>query len=147
MYRPDDLGLLLPSFQPVANRILFEMRELGYDPCPFDTLRTPAEAAKNFARGVGSKNSMHLYGAAMDVICNRHGWGCSASGCRFFADYGLVVEALGMVWGGRWARHDLVHVQCVAFADQARFRALRPEFRDSFVAPRCTSSTATPALR
>lgn len=135
-YRSDDINLLLPTFQPVARQVLDNMRKLGYDPCPFDTLRTPAEAAKLFARGVGSRNSIHLYGAAMDVICNRHGWDCHAHGCKFFADYGRVVEDLGLVWGGRWkTRVDLPHCQAVAVKDQAAFRAL-PGFnaRNAFVA-------------
>ena len=137
-YRADDLNLLLPSFAVKARRVLDAMRALGYDPCPFDTLRTPAEAAKFHARGVGSKNSMHCYGVACDVICNKHGWDCSAHGCKFFTDLGRVVEAEGLVWGGRFrSRHDLPHFQSCTVADQPRVRAIKDwAARDAYIAAR-----------
>ena len=136
-YRADDLTLLLPSFERKARAVLAEMVARGYDPVPFDTLRTPAEAAKFYARGVGSKNSMHLYGVACDVICGSHGWQCSAHGCKFFQALGEVVEGLGLVWGGRWKRHDLPHFQACSVADQAAVRAIAdPVKRDAFIAAR-----------
>ena len=134
-FRPDDIDLLLPSFAAKARLVLDDMRARGYDPCPFDTLRTPAEAAKFYARGVGSKSSMHLYGVACDAICNRHGWDCAAHGCKFFQALGEVVEARGLVWGGRWKRHDLPHFQGCSVADQAAVRAIKdPAARDAFIA-------------
>jgi hypothetical protein len=139
-FRADDINLLLPSFAAYVRLVLEEMKRRGYDPCPFDTLRTQAEAAKFFARGVGSLNSMHCYGVACDVICNKHGWECSAHGCEFFSGLGDVVEALGLVWGGRFkSRHDLPHFQgCGAgAAEQARVRAIKdPVTRDAYIAAR-----------
>ena len=137
-YRADDLTLLLPSFERKARAVLAEMVARGYDPVPFDTLRTPAEAAKLFARGVGSANSMHCWGVACDVICGAHGWDCAAHRCKFFQALGEVVEGLGLVWGGRWAsRRDLVHFQGCTVADQAAVRAIKdPVARDAFIAAR-----------
>jgi peptidoglycan L-alanyl-D-glutamate endopeptidase CwlK len=137
-FRADDLTLLLPSFERKAREVLAAMVSLGYDPVPFDTLRTPAEAAKLFARGVGSRNSMHCYGVACDVICGKHGWDCSASGCKFFCALGEVVESLGLVWGGRWkSRNDLPHFQLCSVADQDAVRAIKdPAERDTFCAKR-----------
>lgn len=136
-YRSDDLTLLLPSFERKARLVLSGMDARGFEPVPFDTVRTAAEAAKFFARGVGSKDSMHLYGVACDVICDLHGWSCSAHGCKFFSVLGEVVEGLGLVWGGRWKRHDLPHFQGVSVADQPILRAIKdPAERDAFVAAR-----------
>ncbi len=138
MYRSDDLDLLLPAFQPYARLILDDLRAWGHDPCPFDTRRTPEEAAKNHARGTGSKDSIHCYDAAMDVICNKHGWDCASHRCKFFVDYGKIVEARGMVWGGRFTKRlDLVHCQALEVKHQNMFRRLatRAE-RNAFIAAR-----------
>lgn len=136
-YRPDNVDLLLPSFRPVARALLKALTERGFDPVPRDTLRTAAEAAANAAKGTGITDSMHCYGAAMDVICGEHGWGCHEHGCEFYGALGEVAEALGLVWGGRWRRRDLPHVQCVRVGEQAALRALSSQVeRDAFVSDR-----------
>lgn len=133
-YASASVDLLLPSFRPVARRLLEALKERGFDPVARSTLRTAAEAAANAARGTGIMDSMHCYGAAMDVICGEHGWGCSKAGCEFYAALGEVAEALGLVWGGRWRKRDLPHVQCVRVADQNALRALTSQVeRDAFV--------------
>lgn len=83
-YRTDDPDLLLPSFRPVAERIFARLQELGFRPVVFDTLRTTEEALADAKKGTGVVDSMHLYGAACDIICNLHGWSCKAKGCKFF---------------------------------------------------------------
>lgn len=144
-YQADDVDLLLPSFRPVARALLTALKERGFDPVPRDTLRTAEEARRNAARGVGIMDSMHCYGAAMDVICGEHGWGCVKAGCGFYDALGEVAEALGLVWGGRWRRRDLPHVQCVRVADQPTLRELTSQVeRDAFVAARLPG-TPTPS--
>lgn len=138
-YRHDDIDLLLPSFAVKVRQIMAAMIKMGHKPVPFDTLRTPEEAAKFHARGVGSKNSMHIYGVACDFICDRHGWSCAKNKCAFFRDLGMVVETLGLVWGGRFkTRHDLPHVQgCGASVrEQARVRSMSWTARNAYVAAR-----------
>lgn len=137
-YKADNIDLLLPSFAAKVRQVIENMEGLGYDPIPFDTLRTPAEAAKFFARGVGSKDSMHLYGVACDIICGIHGWECRKNKCKFFTDLGKTVESLGLVWGGRFKnRNDMPHFQSCTIADQAEVRAIKdPVARDAFIAAR-----------
>lgn len=136
-YKADDVGLLLPSFRERVEALLGRMRELGYQPVPRDTLRTPAEAAANARRGSGIADSIHCYGAAADVICDEHGWSCAQRGCGFFEQLGVVAEALGLTWGGRWPRRDMPHVQAVTLAEQKRLRSLKTaEERDAFVRQR-----------
>jgi hypothetical protein len=138
-YRADNVDLLLPAFAVKTRQVLAKLKDMGHSPVPFDTLRTQAEAEKFFIRGVGSRNSMHLYGIACDVICDKHGWGCGDLKCSFFQDLGLVVEGLGLVWGGRFKqRHDLPHFQgCGASAaEQARVRALGWDARNAYVEAR-----------
>lgn len=116
--KEDDINLLVPSFRPLVQRVLEGVRAAGYKPLLKDTLRTDAEAARNAARGTGSKGSMHCYGVAADVICAEHHWDCHKHGCDFFEVLGTEVEKVpGLVWGGRWTRGgkgpDKPHFQCV----------------------------------
>lgn len=136
-----DLSRLLPAFQPLASQLLEALRERDFSPVPRSTARTAAQAAANARVGTGIRNSLHLYGAAVDVICGEHGWSCRTHGCAFFEALGEVAESLGLVWGGRWHRKgrgpDMPHVQCVALHDQDAFRALATaEERDAFVRSR-----------
>lgn len=123
-YKPDDISLLLPSLREPVRELTVRMGELGFVCVLFDTLRTPGQAAKNAAKGSGKADSMHCYGAAADLICDVHGWDCHVAGCKFYETLGEQAEALGLVWGGRWHRVDLDHVQGVSIAQQAAMRAL-----------------------
>ncbi len=138
-YKADDVDLLLPTFRPVAKRLLAAMTAWGFKPVPFDTVRTAAEAARNAKRGTGSSTSMHLYGCAMDVICEDHGWDCGSKKCDFYEALGREAESLKLVWGGRWAMRDLPHVQALPVTWQPQMRALGTEpitesLRDQLVA-------------
>lgn len=144
-YRADDLTLLLPSFRAKMELVIADMRALGYDIVPFDTLRTEKEAAKYAAKGVGSKRSMHIYGVACDCICGKHGWACREHKCKFFDDYGRVVEARNLVWGGNFDRDPLTddrlddrpHAQGCTVGQQNAVRAISdPVKRDAYVAAR-----------
>ena len=107
-YKADDLNPLLPSFRKVVEKLLARMKELGYDPIPFDTLRTTAEAERNAAKGVGISNSIHLYGAAVDIICGKHGWSCTTKKCDFFR----AMRREGLVMGlYRGPEADWPHLQ------------------------------------
>lgn len=123
-YRSDDIELLLPTFREKVRELMLRMGELGFEPVLFDGLRTQAEAAKNAAKGVGIADSVHCYGAAADLICNTHGWDCVKAKCKFYTALGREAEALGFVWGGRFTRVDLPHVQGITVAQQRRMRAL-----------------------
>lgn len=124
-YRADDLNLLLPSFREATVRVIERLRAQGFDPIPFDTLRTPEEALRNAKRGSGILDSIHLYGCACDVICGVHGWSCKASKCKFYTKLGAAVEAEGLVWGGRFpSRVDLPHFQGIAVREQKAMRDL-----------------------
>lgn len=136
-YRADDVGLLLPSFQPVVRSLLKTLEALGYEPVPFDTLRTTEEALRNAKRGTGIVDSVHRHGAACDIICQRHGWSCRDHDCDFYAVLGREARAHGLVWGGDWKRRDLPHVQAIAVSDQNALRALKTwDEKDAFVAKR-----------
>jgi hypothetical protein len=135
--RQANLDDLLPSFRALVDTLLERMRSFGHAPVVHETYRTPERAALLSRKGSGSKNSLHCYGAAVDIICDRHTWFCVTSGCRFFDDLGIQAEALGLHWGGRFvSRVDKPHVQAIAVKDQDAFRRLTPEQRDAFVRTR-----------
>jgi hypothetical protein len=128
-YKSDDLDLLLPSFRLKVDLLLTGMRASGYDPIPFDTFRTKMEAAKNAASGKGIINSMHEYGAAVDIICGKNGWNNPA----FFNELGRQAEALGLTWGGRFSKVDKPHVQAIPVKNKNRLRTIPEDQRDAFV--------------
>jgi hypothetical protein len=122
-YKSDDVELLLPSFRVVYKKLLVRMVELGYDPIPFDTARTPEEALRNASKGVGILNSIHIYGAAADTICGKHGWSCASKKCQFFRALRREGLALGLFRG---PEADLPHLQGLPATkkDQDALRAL-----------------------
>lgn len=128
-YKADDIELLLPTFRRKVRELLLAMGELGYEPVLRDSLRTAAEAAKNAQAGKGTVDSMHLYGVAADIICNKHGWDCHRAKppCKFFNDLGREAEALGLTWGRHFKRSDDCHVQAVPVRLQDKIRAARDE--------------------
>jgi hypothetical protein len=121
-YRQDDVDLLLPTFRASVVRVVARMQALGFEPVVFDTLRTLEEAARNAAKGTGILNSLHLYGAACDVICNVHGWSCAAQKCKFYRRLREVYLADGCCMG---PVGDLPHFQAVPVGRwQNKIRAL-----------------------
>jgi hypothetical protein len=118
-YKSDDVELLLPSFRAVYKRLLERMKELGYDPIPFDTLRTAEEAARNVRRGVGIADSIHLYGAAADTICGKHGWSCAEYKHDFYRALRREGLALGL-YHADGKKIDPPHLQGVPATKKAQ---------------------------
>lgn len=124
MLREDDINLLLPTMRDKTAALIQAMQALGFDPVLFDGLRTVEEALRNAQRGTGIVDSIHLYGAAADLICRKHLWSCRKAGCKFYTKLGPAAEALGFVWGGRFTNTDQPHVQGIAVAKQSAMRRL-----------------------
>lgn len=123
-YKADDINKALPAWQDFTRAVIDDMVKAGFEAIPFDVIRTDAEAAKNAAKGVGIADSIHIYGAATDFICAKHGWQCAAKRCLFFKVLGHVVEARGGLWGGRFAKVDQPHAQGISIAMQKEMRSL-----------------------
>lgn len=109
---------LSPRFRPLAVELLARLMEEDIPVKVVDTLRTPAEHAANLAKGVSwTKHSKHLDGDAIDVcpysVWDAHGpeklnWD---SADPIWTRIGVIGEALGLVWGGRWRVRDLGHFE------------------------------------
>ncbi len=122
--RLDDLS---PRFLPLAMTLLARCVEAGLQVMIIDTLRTPAEHADNLARGVSwTTHSKHLDGDAIDICpyaqYDAHGadkllWD---AGDPIWQKIGVIGEALGLRWGGRWTIPDLGHFEYVDQRSPAR---------------------------
>lgn len=125
--RLDDLS---PRFRPLAVELLARCVEAGIAVMIVDTLRTPAEQAENIAKGVSwTTNSRHLTGNAIDIApfsqWQLHGpdkvqWDGNDP---VWMQIGLLGEALGLRWGGRWKQADWGHFELPAQAPSAGARA------------------------
>ncbi|HPE35536.1 MAG TPA: M15 family metallopeptidase [Spirochaetales bacterium] len=135
--RLDDLDLLRPDFRAKIDALYQELRAQGFEPLPWETLRTPERQAWLYAQGrtrpgaivTQAVSSVHEDGRGVDTIDGRripsgpfegqlYGWGSwgdpdvEAEALRFFNAYGRAAEALGLTWGGRWTTlRDYPHVE------------------------------------
>ena len=112
----DDLS---PRFKPLAIELLARCVEQGIHVLIVDTLRTPAEHAENLRKGVSwTTRSKHLDGDAIDVCPyeiytlapggDKLAWNAAHS---VWEKIGLLGEALGLRWGGRWKQKDYGHFE------------------------------------
>lgn len=116
--RLDDLA---PDFRPLAVELLARLSEARIPVVIVYTLRTPDEQAEMIRRNVSwTTHSRHLTGHAIDLVpymtyqlhgANKVLWDGSDP---VWARMGAIGEALGLVWGGRWAQRDLGHFELPA---------------------------------
>ncbi len=114
------LNDLAAHFRPLAMELLARCVEAGIPVLIVDTLRTRAEQEQNIKTGVSwTKNSKHLTGEAIDVcpydVYQLHGadklqWNGSDP---VWQQIGVIGEALGLRWGGRWTVKDMGHFEYV----------------------------------
>lgn len=114
------LNDLSPRFRPLAMELLARCVEAGIPVLIVGTLRTPAEHAANLAAGVSwTTHSKHLDGDAID-ICPYETWDLHGPDKLAWGDIptflrlGVLGEALGLRWGGRWTQKDYGHFEFVA---------------------------------
>lgn len=122
-----DPNLLLPAFAKRLNLLFAALRARGFDPVLNEGYRSPARAlALSQPRADGSKppgiaNSLHIYGAAADIISASTAF----SNPAFFRALGEEADRLGLFWGGHFKSHvDTPHVQAVPGELDNQFRSL-----------------------
>jgi len=74
--------------------------------------RTKAQALKNAKKGVGIKNSKHIYSLGVDIWITNRGWDIvwDANDPRYKV-MGEYAEKVGLRWGSRWKRKDPYHLE------------------------------------
>lgn len=125
---------LLPGFARKLDRVFKRMRAQGFTPMLWEGRRSAARAAELAAKGTGSARSLHILGAAADVVNGANPsspWSAPAS---FWSALGAAAEAEGLTWGGRWANADKPHVQAIPVNQQNAFWAANDAQRAQWVA-------------
>lgn len=103
-------------------RALDAMRQAGFDPIIFETIRTPERQrylygfgrAYDDGRGtvtnsIDAEHTWHGFGLAADIISKAHEWAAPES---FWHALGVALRDEGLAWGGDWPRFkDLPHAQ------------------------------------
>jgi len=125
-----DPSRLLPAFADRLELLFARLRARGFDPMLHEGYRTPARAAELARQKKGIVDSLHIYGAAADIVSKSTGW----SNPAFFKALGQEAEAIGLTWGGRFAEVDSTHVQAVPGKFENALRALAAPARDAYVA-------------
>lgn len=118
--RQHDHRACAPKFADQINRVLERMENAGHDPVVYEALRSEARQTWLFGfgreyddgRGIVTHASTarlgwHLFGLAVDIISEQHGWDSPA----FFAALKEAYEAEGVVAGASWQMKDMPHGQ------------------------------------
>lgn len=132
-YPEDDIKLLPPTMQVHVQSVIDQLKATGFKPILFDGMRTKAEALKNAAKGTGRPDSIHMYGAASDLICDDHGWQCRKFKCKFYQNLKRIASAEGFVCGADFHSVDEPHIQAVMVFMQQKFRELPDDERDEAI--------------
>ena len=113
---------LLPSFADRVEILFQRLRALGFDPIVNEAYRSPERGArlKDLGYSQAGDKSMHVHGAAVDILSASGGWQGSED---LWQAMGPIAEELGLVWGGRWSFYDPAHVQAVAVNEQGKLRS------------------------
>ena len=117
-----DPARLLPSFADTVEVLFQRLRARGFDPVLNEGYRSPERGAhlKSLGYSQTGDRSLHVYGAAVDIISAAGGWQGSED---LWQAMGPIAEDLGLVWGGRWSFYDPAHLQAVAVSEQSKLRS------------------------
>lgn len=115
------LDVVAPAFAQAVWAMMLDLAG-GLNEMVFETLRTPERQAflygfgRSYDDGRGkvtnaktSLYSWHGFGLAVDVV-EKDGTPWDAP-VEFWAGIGKAAARAGLVWGGKWTRPDLPHVQ------------------------------------
>ena len=156
----NDMATLIPAFRRKVETLMQMMRDRGWNPYVFETRRTKERAAELHARGTGSKDSMHIYDVAVDIVDadlhnvpkkTREGyWDAPA---KFWADLEDCAVTIGLHRlyraGVKHDVHDDVaqswdkpHVQACSLADQNKLRRMTRDERAAYLQLKFDSALA-----
>ncbi len=127
-----DPAKLAPAFADNLEKLFQRLRAQGFDPMLNEGYRSPerGQALKDLGYSQTGPKSIHVWGAAADVISEAGGWRDSEA---MWEAMGPIAEDLGMVWGGRWSFYDPAHVQGIEVGEQSRLRGLPVDEGYAFV--------------
>jgi peptidoglycan L-alanyl-D-glutamate endopeptidase CwlK len=130
-----DWTRLNPAFSHTLRRLLARMADQGTTWVLLEGYRSPGRQARLARLGphvtrAQACASLHQYGLAADLGLLRDGQALASAGDPWareaYAALGREAEALGLVWGGRWALRDLGHVEAPLAARDRPWRRPAP---------------------
>lgn len=120
--RITDMSGLAPAFNTTLGHLVSAMQSLGYEPIPFETLRTserqqwlygfgrtwddPGDPRGEVTQDAGPYSSWHFFGLAVDFVPKP---GSNATG--FYESLGRTAKAFRLTPGQLWQHLDPPHVQ------------------------------------
>lgn len=116
-----DLNLLHPTLKPICLAFLKKCEEQGLDVFITFTYRTPEQQNEIYAQGrtkpgkivtsLKGNQSKHCFtidgkpaAKAFDVLIRQNKKIIEDGSDPFYTKIGLIGEALGLTWGGRWKK-------------------------------------------
>ena len=104
-------ALLLPAFADRLELLFQALRKRGFDPMLWEGWRSKERAKMLAATGKGIEDTLHNYGAAVDIVSASKLW----SDPKFFKALAEESKKLGLYPGYDWEgdEHDPPHVQAV----------------------------------
>lgn len=113
-----DPGRLLPAFADRLELLFAAMRARGFDPVLHEGWRSKARAKMLAATGKGIEDTLHNYGAAVDIISASKLW----SDMKFFEALAEESRKVGLYPGWDWEgdKKDPPHVQAVPATTKAQ---------------------------
>lgn len=124
-----DDATLIPAFQKKLVKLFERMRARGFSPFLWEAKRSQQRAIELAKRGTGITLSMHLYGAAVDIV-EEGNYSPSQTFYRALRDEAV---RLGLISGHDWTNVDSRHVQAITVMDQAMFRKMTNDEQSRFV--------------
>lgn len=126
-----DLDALLPCFRERVDVLLERLRADGWNIQVWETLRSQARVDMLVKRGTGSPNSVHRWGAAIDIVENdRTPWTLNRPG--LWAAIAAHAKALGLAS----VAGDGPHVQAISSRYDRQLAKILAAERDAWVRER-----------
>ncbi len=125
---------LLKPFADKVEIIFQRLREQGHEPLCWETYRSPDRALRLAKKGTGIIDSMHCYGAAVDIVdADGSPWNDEGEGLWKAIETEALALGLFVLYTRDGKRKDFPHVQAVAVADQYKFRLMSEADRIAFL--------------
>ncbi len=115
-----DPGMLFAPFRTKIESVIADLAKRGQTFQIIETFRSQERQHELFLQHATQLDHVGLHGFGLAVDCARVIGGRIHWESALYQEYGVIAEAEGLTWGGRWTLGDLVHVQYVTVSDQQK---------------------------
>ncbi len=129
-----DINGLYPPFKEKIIQLQKDIQAAGLPHKVFETFRSAERQLSVYKQGKSKikTNGMHYYLIAADLVpcIGKNGWTWDRP-AKEWQQFGQLVEALGLTWGGRWKGFpDMPHVQGCTVKQQNDVRnGIYPDYK------------------